>query len=155
MNTNYSKVNNWYEMTDVRSAVFVNHSELLIPGWVSSLVSKPRLMLTEKENTCDKRRRVIVWADLSSLTDSPQFTFFLLFDLGVAVQGNKAGLTLALSRFAPTMGFSSVLFIPSLGSQVVRTKRGKKSVITYPMIRKTPCISVNTCFSNSVKSKVN
>lgn len=31
MNTNYSKVNNQYEM-DVGSAVFFNHSELLILG---------------------------------------------------------------------------------------------------------------------------
>lgn len=63
------KLGNQYEMTDVGSAVFVNHWELWTPSWLSSSAIKSKLMLKEKESTCVKRSSLIVWADLSSPTN--------------------------------------------------------------------------------------
>lgn len=119
MIANYFKINNLDEMTSVGSAVFVNHSKLLIPGWMSSLVSKPRLifcMLTEKEKHLweEKPRYCLNGSQCCSKLPFPQslslragLIFVAFVRPGRSLQGEQSWFNFGLAVLYPCF----VLFI--------------------------------------------
>lgn len=119
MKTNYTKVNNQHKMTDVASGVFVNHSELLIPA-------EPRLILTEKESTCMKRRLSFV-EQISALHQTVLFTVgaFHIFSFvrhGCCREGEQSWFNFGLVVLCLCFVLFISVFHPFF-SQVITAKR--------------------------------
>lgn len=124
MIANYFKINNLDEMTSVGSAVFVNHSKLLIPGWMSSLVSKPRLIFLtahrerkhlweEKPRYCfngSQRCRKLTFPQ--SLSPRVGLIFVAFVRPGCYLQGEQSWFNFGLAVLYPCFVlFISVFFL--------------------------------------------